>query len=147
MIKVEIDAIDCNFIQYTGPGGFTVGQVLTDGITGATGTIIAVDIIGSSVTISNTVGVFSNTDTITDPLGGSGVIASIGSLFDTFKWYNNAFIMNSLITINSGGQNLADSNGNVCLGIDFGASTGHTLGDYWEFTMTPFVASAVTADR
>ncbi len=73
------------------------------------------------------------------------VIDSTGTP-DTFAWYVNGVLMDFNVPISGGSQGLIDSNGNSCVQVDFGATTGHSMGDYWQFDMVPAMASALTLD-
>ena len=57
---------------------------------------------------------------------------------DTFKWRKNRGAWNVLVNITGGAQTLQES-----ITVTFGATTGHTLNEYWIITILPTFSTTV----
>ncbi|MFC1599681.1 beta strand repeat-containing protein [Patescibacteria group bacterium] len=109
----------------TQTANFTIGQTLTGGTSGATGTITAIDDYGTMGTVIFTPvsGRFQNNETITDGLGGSATSDS-GSLDDTFDRVEVDDNADADLT-GATTQVCYNLNGSTVAGITCNASTSH----------------------
>ncbi len=133
---ITIDHTDLTYLA-TSPvsGTFQVGETVTGGISGATGTVVSINDNGWYLVLGSVVGSFQSGETLTG--GTSGAIDSLiqSAATDTFTWNDGVGqpVVGVPIAYGSYGSPIPLSNG---ANIGFVATTGHTTNDQWAFTQT-----------
>lgn len=147
---IEIDSLNTQTIDTSAESGpFTIGEIVTESVTGFTGTVL-LDEPGSLlnerlITITGVTGTFSLGHTITGGTSGSTAPEDIAvsAVTDTYKWYKKTvsastdfFTPLSTSVHNLGFDNpsfpFSGTDHSDGIRVKFGAITGHTIGDIWE---------------
>jgi hypothetical protein len=126
-----ISAVDCVRLQIysiTTPG-FTVGDTVTDLVSGSTGTILSGGDAEGIIIIQPIIDNGWNTATQVDDItSGASSLCIFNQYTDTFDWNDGGTFVtykdtNTFVLLNDG------------LSVGFYNFTGHTIGDSWQFTM------------
>lgn len=126
-----ISAVDCVRLQIysiTTPG-FTVGDTVTDLVSGSTGTILSGGDAEGIIIIQPIIDNGWNTATQVDDItSGASSLCIFNQYTDTFDWNDGTTFetykdTNTFVLLNDG------------LSVGFYNFTGHTIGDSWQFTM------------
>jgi len=131
-------------------GSFNDGDIVVGEISGATA-LVEVHVrcfFGGQIYFTNVVGTFSPDEAISSSSGGTGIYNSDAISFpegtsDTISWTE---------TGGAGGSGTGVSINNLFvvlddgISVDFGASSGHTLSDYWTYTITSGQTQVQTDD-
>ena len=126
-----ISAVDCVRLQIysiTTPG-FTVGDTVTDLVSGSTGTILSGGDAEGIIIIQPIIDNGWNTATQVDDItSGASSLCIFNQYTDTFDWNDGGTFVtykdtDTFVLLNDG------------LSVGFYNFTGHTIGDSWQFTM------------